>query len=120
MVMMRRILCAIKDSTVIAVLAITITASQANCERMMDDADLNTFDGSVVSVDRAHSTLTVDGGVTRIFPVSSRTRITRDIYDIELSDVKVGDYVRVGYRKADDGSVDVLSVVVEYEPGDRW
>jgi hypothetical protein len=75
---------------------------------------LTTFDGNVIAVDAGNSTLTVKGGTTAVFKISTGTRIVKDIYPIKLSDIGIGDYVSVGYNPGDDGSADAVTVNVRY------
>ena len=66
------------------------------------DEDMRTFDGTVTAVDRANSTLTVQGGTSITFPVASDTQLRYDRYDnyeIKFSDITVGDYVTVEYQR---------------------
>lgn len=66
------------------------------------DEDMRTFDGTVTAVDTANSTLTVQGGISIKFPVTSDTQLRYNRYDnyvIKLSDISVGDYVTVEYQR---------------------
>lgn len=80
--------------------------------------DVSTFSGTVSSLDTDKSILTVEGAITVAFPVSSDTKLRKDIFDIKFTDIKIGDYVVVGYYDDDNnlgnGPTKVLSVTVEY------
>ncbi len=80
-----------------------------------EDANLRTFDGTVLSVDVVGSSLTVKGIQQRKFIISSGTKLTKNIFDIKLSDVNAGDYVTIGYCDNPDGSVKTLRVDVAYD-----
>lgn len=72
------------------------------CVAQSADEDMRTFDGTVTAVDRANSTLTVQGGTSITFPITSDTQLRYDRYDnyeINLSDVTIGDYVTVEYQR---------------------
>jgi hypothetical protein len=87
----------------------------------LDDPNLRVFEGNVTAVNVGSSMLTVDGPVPAKFMISGDTKIVSevDMYadDIKLSDISVGDYVRVEYLKQDDGKVTsdkVLRISIEH------
>lgn len=82
----------------------------------MFDENLRTFDGKVVSVDIGGSTLKVAGAAETVtFPISPDTKFDSDIFDIELSDLKTGNYVTVGYLvQPGKNTVKTLRVTVDY------
>ncbi len=85
-------------------------------DEIISDPDLRTFDGKVVGVNVGKSTLTVSGVAEIIFPISLDTELRRDIYDIKLSDIKIGDYANVEYyRQGSESRVPtkVLRVTVQ-------
>lgn len=93
---------------------------QSQAQYDYNNENLRTFDGAVMSVDIVNSQLIVKGVTEMVFPISTQTKFTRDIYDIKLIDVKIGDYVTVNYSNNPDGSIKTLSVVVEYGKGEGW
>jgi hypothetical protein len=78
------------------------------------------FEGRVVYVDVQGAAITVKGATTMTFAVPEGTMITKDEYDIRLSDIEVGDYVKIGYYRSEKGMIGVVSVRVEYDPGKSW
>jgi hypothetical protein len=72
------------------------------CEDDLGDEDMRVFDGKVVAV--GNSSLTVKGVVEINFPISLDTKFKKDIYDIKLSNVNVGDYVNVEYYRTGSAS----------------
>jgi hypothetical protein len=107
----------IRIALAIAVLLVIVMfwATACRCEDELNSMDgLTTFDGSVVSVDIAGSSLVVRGAVTATFKISASTKINKDIYPIKLPDIKVGDYVSIGYNVEDDGSANAVTVNVRY------
>jgi hypothetical protein len=79
----------------------------------MMDQSLRVFDGKVVSVDLSAPSLTLEGAIDMVFKISPDTVFRKDVYDIGLSDVKVGDYVSVQCRRT-DSEFKVLKVTVKY------
>jgi hypothetical protein len=100
-------------------IAISFTANSPLCQEPKDE-DLRIFEGKVVSVDVAGSKILVKGVTEKAFTVPGSASITRDIYDIELSDIKAGDYVKVSYYKSDGAPDAVIGVSVAYGSGDSW
>ena len=100
---------------VIAMIAVAmvLAAAPAVCQGAMSPDDARTFDGRVVSVDPVASLLTVRGGITMTFPITSRTVITKDNAAIRLYQINPGDYVVVGYYKGGDDPV-ATTVNVKY------
>jgi hypothetical protein len=84
--------------------------------------DLRTFSGKVVSLDVGSSSLVVNNGQNRDFPIASETAITKNGAGIRLSDIGIGDYVTIGYYKTDGAQDKVLTVRVEYpaDDNDSW
>jgi len=84
------------------------------CGSVSGEDGVMVFEGKVVSVDRGKSVLTVAGTSTMSFPIKGDTEIRKDIYDIELSDIAVGDYVNVEYSADKTGGIEVSAITVEY------
>ncbi|MFA6321741.1 MAG: hypothetical protein WCY36_07810 [Candidatus Omnitrophota bacterium] len=108
---------------ILVVFAAAIVPISCYAQNMYDssDEDLRVFDGRVVNVNLSQSILTVKGIVQIDFPISPDTSLQSDIYDIELSDIDVGDYVTVQYYRSGSESrspMKVLTVTVENKPED--
>lgn len=111
----------------IAIIAVIILSAgfliAADCHADDDndyasDPDMRVFDGKVVAVDTGKAVLTVSGVVKIDFPISSDTVLKKDAYDINLSDIDVGNYVTVQYYRSGSDSripLKVATVTVEYD-----
>jgi len=91
-----------------------LTSPLVYCQNYSGDEGGRTFEGRVTSVDTGRSVLVVNGISNITFPISLDTKISKGAYDIKLSDIAVGDYVKVGYIRGDNGPSKVLNVVVAY------
>ncbi|MDO8525786.1 MAG: hypothetical protein Q7S07_04790 [Candidatus Omnitrophota bacterium] len=89
-----------------------------HCQVDSAEPDLNTTEGTVLDVDTGNSKITVSAISSMTFSVNASANITRDIYDIKLSDVKAGDYVTIGYYDDASGVHQAQSITVEYSKGD--
>ena len=95
----------------VLLLAMMLSVSQVYCQ---DDAT-KTIGGNVVSVDPQASVIVVKTSEVFTFLVASDAQITnQDGLDIELSDVKIGNYVMVGYYDKHSGAHIAKSINVEY------
>ena len=65
------------------------------------------FRGKIDSVDKTAKTVKVG---ERVFKVTSDTRITKDGKDATLDDAVVGEDIGGSYRKADDGTLNAMSL----------
>lgn len=84
------------------------------CQNNDDVVSGKTIDGSVVSVDSQRSQIVVKSSETITFFVPSGAKIINDDgFDIQLSDVSVGNYVSVDYR--DDSSGNHVADVIEVQ-----
>ncbi|MFA5143923.1 MAG: hypothetical protein WC522_07155 [Candidatus Omnitrophota bacterium] len=98
-------------------LTMMLIAAPCGAEEQYSDDDLRVFEGKVVSVDTIKSSLTVDGICQITFHIDRDTKLQKDIYDINLSDVSKGDYVTVQYYRSGTSSREpakVIMVTVEY------
>lgn len=77
----------------------TMTAGDCLCDTYTSDPDLRTYDGYVSAIDLQAQTLTIQGAIDLVFPMASDTEFKQDDNDIKLSDLEVGDYVRVEYYR---------------------
>lgn len=101
--------------TIFTMLACVLTIGlSAYCDDSYSEDDLRIFDGKVVSVDVKKSTITVKSALEMTFTVSKDTQLIDDIYDIELSDLRIGNYVTVEYVTDPDGPKKVLSITKDY------
>jgi len=91
-----------------------LTAPLVYCQDYSGDDSGRTFEGTVTSIDTGSSILVVKGISGMSFPISLDTKISKGAYEIKLSDIAVGDYVKVDYIKGDNGPSKVLNVVVAY------
>ena len=106
---------AVKKVVFLIVLVLGLSVVMPVCRAQgIENQSATTFSGVVVSVDIDKSTVTVESSMTIVFPISPDTKLTKDIYGISLSGIKVGDYVTVGYYEGDEGPSKVLSLSVEY------
>lgn len=83
---------------------VSLSAAIQSFAEEYEPADENSrvFEGRVVEVNTGASTLTVQGAVKIVFPISNYTEIVKETksmesVDIKLSDIDVGDYVNVEY-----------------------
>ena len=109
-----------KTTIVLLFITLVVAIACVPCYSEYQEAtdDDRTFEGKVMAVNVAQSTLTVNDTVDIVFPISADTKLTQDINDIKLSDIEVGDYVSVSYvRSGDDSRVPakVKNVVLEYD-----
>ena len=103
---------------IILVIAIFFTAA-AYCDDYYDGPPLKTIDGKVLAVDTLSSKITIDAVNVITFHVRINAVIKQDVFDIKLSDIKVGDYVTVDYY--DDGSGkqrDAQQITKHYNEGE--
>lgn len=89
-------------------------AAIALCDQNYSEDDLRIFDGKIAYLDAKKSIITVRSALTMTFNISKDTQLIDDIYDIELSDLKIGDYVTVEYVQGASGPEKVLSVSKDY------
>ena len=97
--------------------------SLCQAQYQYDNENSRTFEGTVTAVDVTNSSLTVSGPTKITFPISNDTKFTKDVNDIKLSDVKVGDYVSIDYQRAPFASrkpMKTMHVTVEYGKGEGW
>lgn len=100
--------------TVLSILCMT-GAAQGQSDKDVGDPNSRVFEGKVTAVDTGAATVTIDGGVITTFRILSDTKLTKDSYDIRLSDVSVGDYVNVEYTKEEDGGSRVFRLTILYK-----
>ena len=112
----------IKQAPIICVILMlgALMTAPAFCQdidqNVKTDENLRTFGGRVTSVDIGKSILEVSGpALNMTFAISPDTELHKDVFDIGLSDIGVGDYVVVGYVNDDKGPPKVLKVTVEYD-----
>ena len=107
-------------SMILMLAAIMVKTSY--CDYNYANEEVRIFEGRVVAVDVNGSVLTVKGTDTIDFPILSGTKLSKDVYDISLSDISVGDYVKVEYCRDPRGLSRVPSkvtkVTVEYGEGE--
>ena len=71
------------------------------------------FHGKVASVDKAASTVTLEGkDHTRVLQVAATTKITKDGKPATLADVTVGEKVTGSCKKTADGKEEALSLYI--------
>ena len=101
------------------VLAISVFfAAAAYCDDYYNGPSLKTIDGRVVSVDTLSSKITVSSVNNITFYVPTKTVIKEDVFDINLSDLKAGDYVTVDYRDDDSGRHNAQTITKHYSEGE--
>ena len=109
--------------TVMILMLSAIMVKTSYCDYDYANEELRISEGQVVAVDVNGSVLTVKGIDTIDFPISSDTKLAKDIYDIKLSDISVGNYVKVEYRRDPRGlsriPYKVIKVTVEYGKGEE-
>ncbi len=94
-----------------------VMSSPSYCQYDAEEPELKTIGGTVSSISVAKSVIVIQAGNTFTFSVSPQATITRDIYDIKLSDINVGDYVTVEYYDDASGSHIATGISVEYGKG---
>src|SRR4051812_27572637 len=95
-------------AAVIAVPTLSRAGDQANMgAETPKKADMVVYKGDVKSVDADAKTVTV-GDLT--LKISSDTKLTKDGQATTLADIKAGDSIHGHYRKADDGTLQAVSV----------
>jgi hypothetical protein len=93
-----------------ALLSVALCATHGSCQD-----DTKTVDGRLLSVDPQNSVIVVKSSENLTFSVASGARITdQDGNDLELSDLKIGSYVMVGYYTDRSGGRVTNDINVEY------
>jgi len=93
-------------------------AALAYADQDYREEDLRIFDGKVVALDIQNGTITVKSALEKTFKISKNTQLIDDIYDIELSDLDLGDYVTVEYVEKEGAPIEVLTITKEYNNDD--
>jgi hypothetical protein len=103
----------------VAVLALSMFApADCICDTYTSDPDLRTYDGYVSAVDLQAQTLTIQGAIDLVFPISPDTAFKQDDNEIKLSDLEIGDYVKVEYYRLGIESrvpLKVIRVTLKYK-----
>lgn len=96
---------------VLAAIAV-IMAGPAYCQA---DNMIKTVDGTVVSVDHQNSQIVIKASENLTFSVSSAAQmINKDGFDVQLSDIKPGNYVTVDYYDDSDGRHVITNLEIGY------
>lgn len=102
-----------------AFLVVLLTASTANCQYLDEEKKgIQTVEGTVSSVDVMASKITISGVQEMTLSVPVSAKISKDIYDIKLSDIKAGDYVTIEYYARQSGKPEAQKITVEYREGE--
>lgn len=90
-----------KSYFIAAIIAVSVALQAGVCfGQYTKDEDLRTGEGRVTAVDTGKPSVTVDIGIDVTFPISSDTEFRYGNNDIGLSDIDIGDYVKVEYYRS--------------------
>lgn len=105
-----------KMLTIYAVLsAILLSSILGYCQSDSIVDDFKTVDGNIVSIDVQNSQVVVKASEAMTFSVPKDAKIVNaDGFGMNLSDVKVGNYVTVDYRDDKSGAHVMTGMEVEY------
>ena len=102
-------------AVIAAVLVISAAAAMPlHCYGDVSDEDMRTIEGTVTSVDLSASTIQVQEVNSYTFSVPPDAKLTSDIYDIKLSDINTGSYIKVSFYTDNSGKRIATEIFIDY------
>lgn len=98
-----------------AILLIIIAAFTCTPLFCQDGPDIYTIDGTIESIDIQNSKIVLKSTETFTFHIPSGAKIINsDGFDIQLSDISIGNYATVDYYSDNSGKNIVKNMEIEY------